>query len=322
LWGDRERWRMCGVVRPRRRLPLRPFPCPRPVDRFATARRCPERVRNAAHPIPRSGCCWRDQREDLGVGPSVRVTIQEAHPLAWSIACGGLRVGRTRRGQHGPWQRAARSCSSKAQRAAAAVHVVHGTWWRAAGGERAAGRRRRTSARHPSTRAACVHALRAAARVQVAKGSACAECEMRRRRAAGRRRRTSARDPSTRAALHGTWWRAVRTGSNEGQAHSSCPGSGSQSEREAERERGFWRWPPRYSNTWYPHVPIFSSRATPNRGSRGNTVIVSWRFRYMIFHASAADQKLDQVCVDHYRISGNYRRRFRNAIQVKSSQVI
>jgi hypothetical protein len=40
----------------------------------------------------------------------------------------------------------------------------------AAGGERAAGRRRRTLARDPSTRAACVHALRAAARVQVAKG--------------------------------------------------------------------------------------------------------------------------------------------------------
>jgi hypothetical protein len=70
----------------------------------------------------------------------------------------------------------------------------------AAGDERAAGRRRRTSARDPSTRAACVHALRAAARVQVAMGSACAECEMRRRRAAGRRRRISARDPSTRAA--------------------------------------------------------------------------------------------------------------------------
>jgi hypothetical protein len=131
--GARERWRMCGVVRPRRRLPLRPFPCPRPVDRFATKRRCPERrVRNAAHHIPLCGCCWRDQREDLGVGPFVRAVIQEAHPLAWSIACGGLRVGRTRRGQHGPWQRAARqrarSCSSKAPRAAAAVHVVHGTW--------------------------------------------------------------------------------------------------------------------------------------------------------------------------------------------------
>ena len=40
----------------------------------------------------------------------------------------------------------------------------------AAGGERAAGRRRRTLARDPSTRAACVHALRAAARVQVAEG--------------------------------------------------------------------------------------------------------------------------------------------------------
>ena len=142
--GAPERWRMCGVVRPRRRLPLRPFPCPRPVDRFATGRRCPERrVRNAAHPIRRSGCCWRDQREDLGVGPSVRVTIQEAHPLAWSIACGGLRVGRTRRGQHGPWQRAARrrarSCSSKAPRAAAAVHVVHGTWWRGCWGRASGG---------------------------------------------------------------------------------------------------------------------------------------------------------------------------------------
>ena len=135
---------MCGVVRPRRRLPLRPFPCPRPVDRFATGRRCPERrVRNAAHRIRRSGCCWRDQREDLGVGPSVRSSIQEAHPLAWSIACGGLRVGRTRRGQHGPWQRAARrrarSCSSKAPRAAAAVHVVHGTWWRGCWGRASGG---------------------------------------------------------------------------------------------------------------------------------------------------------------------------------------
>ena len=144
LRGARERWRMCGVVRPRRRLPLRPFPCPRPVDRFATGRRCPERrVRNAAHPIRRSGCCWRDQREDLGVGPFVRVFIQEAHPLAWSIACGGLRVGRTRRGQHGPWQRAARrrarSCSSKAPRAAAAVHVVHGTWWRGCWGRASGG---------------------------------------------------------------------------------------------------------------------------------------------------------------------------------------
>jgi hypothetical protein len=130
-------------IRPRRRLPLRPFPCPRPVDRFATARRCPERMRNAAHLIPRSSCFWRDQREDLFVGPFVRVRIQEVHPLAWSIACGGLRVGRTRRGQHGPWQRAARrrarSCSSKAQRAAAAVRVVHGTWWRGCWGRASGG---------------------------------------------------------------------------------------------------------------------------------------------------------------------------------------
>jgi hypothetical protein len=112
-----------------------PLPPPRRSLRHRAALSRARRVRNAAHRIRRSGCCWRDQREDLGVGPSVRVTIQEAHPLAWSIACGGLRVGRTRRGQHGPWQRAARrrarSCSSKAPRAAAAaVHVVHGTWWR------------------------------------------------------------------------------------------------------------------------------------------------------------------------------------------------
>ena len=110
--------------------------------RAALSRAC--RVRNAAHQMtPLSGCCWRDQREDLGVGPSVRVIIQEAHPLAWSIACGGLRVGRTRRGQHGPWQcaarRRARSCSSKAPRAAAAVHVVHGTWWRGCWGRASGG---------------------------------------------------------------------------------------------------------------------------------------------------------------------------------------
>ena len=122
-----------------------PLPPPRRSlrHRAALSRAC--RVRNAAHPIRtrRSGCCWRDQREDLGVGPSVRSSIQEAHPLAWSIACGGLRVGRTRRGQHGPWQRAARrrarSCSSKAPRAAAAVHVVHGTWWRGCWGRASGG---------------------------------------------------------------------------------------------------------------------------------------------------------------------------------------
>jgi len=105
-------------------------------------------------------------------------------------------------------RRRARSCSSKAQRAAAAVHVVHGKWWSAAGGERAAGRRLSTSARDqvqgpPCTgRGAELLGASHASGVQEAKGSACAECEMRRRRAAGRRRRTSARHPRTRAALH------------------------------------------------------------------------------------------------------------------------
>ena len=140
-----------------------PLPPPRRPLRHRAALSRARRVRNAAHRIPLSGCCWRDQREDLGVGPFVRVTIQEviiqeviiqevfiqevfiqeAHPLAWSIACGGRRVGRTRRGQHGPWQRAARrrarSCSSKAPRAAAAVHVVHGTWWRGCWGRASGG---------------------------------------------------------------------------------------------------------------------------------------------------------------------------------------
>ena len=120
-----------------------PLPPPRRSLRHRAALSRARRVRNAAHLIRRSGCCWRDQREDLGVGPFVRVFIQEAHPLAWSIACGGLRVGRTRRGQHGPWQRAARrrarSCSSKAPRAAAAVHVVHGTWWRGCWGRASGG---------------------------------------------------------------------------------------------------------------------------------------------------------------------------------------
>jgi hypothetical protein len=144
-----------------------PLPPPRRSlrHRAALSRAC--RVRNAAHPIiRRSGCCWCDQREDLGVGPCVRARIQEVHPLAWSIACGGLRVGRTRRGQHGPWQRAARrrarSCSSKAQRAQQQMSTwCTGRGGEAAGDERAAGQRRRTLARHPSTRAACVHALRA-----------------------------------------------------------------------------------------------------------------------------------------------------------------
>jgi hypothetical protein len=170
--------RAMAKVRSRTAAPPPPpaaLPLPRPVDRFATARRCPERrVRNAAHHRRRSGCCWRDQREDLGVGPFVRVIIQEAHPLAWSIACGGLRVGRTRRGQHGPWS----ARHGGRQGAAARRHREQqqlSTWCtgrggEAAGDERAAGRRQRTLARHPSTRAACVHALRAAARVQVAKG--------------------------------------------------------------------------------------------------------------------------------------------------------
>ena len=109
-------------------------------------------VRNAAHRIRRPGCCWRDQREDLGVGPFVRVKIQEAHPLAWSIACGGLRVGdgRSARSLERPARRRAWSCSSKAPRAAAGVHVVHGTllescwggeaWWRGCwGASQAAG---------------------------------------------------------------------------------------------------------------------------------------------------------------------------------------
>jgi hypothetical protein len=82
-------------------------------------------VRNAAHLILLSGLCWRDQREDLGVGPFVRVGFEEAwwgkkpvHPLAWSIAFGGLRVGRTRRGTVERTARLrARSCSSKAPRA-------------------------------------------------------------------------------------------------------------------------------------------------------------------------------------------------------------
>jgi hypothetical protein len=158
LRGSRERWRMCGVVRPRRRLPLRPFPCPRPVDRFATGRRCPERrVRNAAHLIPHSGCCWRDQREDLGVGPFVRVIMPEAHPLAWSIACGGLRVGTD----------AAWSARSVAARGTAEGKELQ------------------------------LEGTASSSSCRWRKGSACAECEMRRRRAAGRRRRTSARDPST-----------------------------------------------------------------------------------------------------------------------------
>jgi hypothetical protein len=70
----------------------------------------------------------------------------------------------------------------------------------AAGDERAAGRRRRTLARDPSTRAACVHALRAAARVQVAKGKRLcrvrdAAASERRAGGGGHRRATQAQGP-------------------------------------------------------------------------------------------------------------------------------
>jgi hypothetical protein len=147
----------------------------------------------------------------------------------------GAEVGGTVRGsaRHGGGQGAAARRHSEQQQLST---WCTGRGGEAAGDERAAGWRRRTLARDPSTRAACVHALRAAARAQVAKGSVCAECEMRRRRAAGRRRRTFGARPKHKGRLaRGTWWRAVRTGSNEGQAHSCCPGSGSQSERALSR---------------------------------------------------------------------------------------
>ena len=152
-------------------------------------------VRNAAHPILRSGCCWRDQREDLGVGPLVYVNSQEAHPLAWSIACGGLRVGDGRgvvstvHGKPGTaegmeLQLEGTASSSRCPRGARDVAgellggrgVVERLLGGVAGcrcaggegealvpsarcgGERAAGRRLRTTARDPSTRAAS-HAL-------------------------------------------------------------------------------------------------------------------------------------------------------------------
>ena len=150
-------------------------------------------VRNAAHRTRRSGCCWRDQREDLGVGPFVRARIQEAHPLAWSIACGGLRVGdgRSARSMEKPGtaegmelQLEGTASSSRCPRGARDVAgellggrgVVERLLGGVAGcrcaggegealvpsarcgGERAAGRRLRTTARDPSTRAA-LHAL-------------------------------------------------------------------------------------------------------------------------------------------------------------------
>ena len=151
-------------------------------------------VRNAAHIIRRSGCCWRDQREDLGVGSAVRVTTQEAHPLAWSIACGGLRVGdgRSARSLESPARRRAWSCSSKAPRAAAGVHVVHGTllescWGLRRGGEAAGGRRRLQVCRRR-------------------RRSACAECERRRRASGG----PAAEDHGARPKYKGRLARAVR----------------------------------------------------------------------------------------------------------------
>jgi hypothetical protein len=206
LRGARERWRMCGVVRPRRRLPLRPFPCPRPVDRFATGRRCPERVACEMRRTPSvalaaagviSGRTSASGRKY--VSRSRRLIRSPGRLRAEGCGWDGRGVVSTVRGsaRHGGGQGAAARRHREQQQLST---WCTGRGGEAAGDERAAGRRRRTLARHPSTRAACVHALRAAARVQVAMGSACAECEMRRRRAAGRRRRTSARDPSTRAA--------------------------------------------------------------------------------------------------------------------------
>ena len=84
-----------------------PLPPPRRSLRHRAALSRARRVRNAAHPIRRSGCCWRDQREDLGVGPFVRATIhQEAHPREEGLDLGvviglgnfGRRVATLRRG--------------------------------------------------------------------------------------------------------------------------------------------------------------------------------------------------------------------------------
>ena len=196
----------------------------------------------------------------------------------------GAEVGGTVRGsaRHGGGQGAAARRHSEQQQLST---WCTGRGGEAAGDERAAGWRRRTLARDPSTRAACVHALRAAARAQVAKGSVCAECEMRRRRAAGRRRRTFGARPKHKGRLaRGTWWSAVRTGSNEGQAHSCCPGSGSQSERgTSARSRArarilVGRGGRRDSNTWYPHVlkscPS-EQRISGNKKSHGDLYMIS-----------------------------------------------
>ena len=152
-------------------------------------------VRNAAHPILISGCCWRDQREDLGVGPLVRVRSQE-DPLAWSIACGGLRGDGRGVVSTGPWSARHGGGHGAAARRHREQQQVS-TWctgrcWRAAGGARrggeAAGGRRRLQV--------CRRRRR----------SACAECEMRRRASGG----PAAEDHGARPKYKGRLARAVR----------------------------------------------------------------------------------------------------------------
>ena len=256
--GARERWRMCGVVRPRRRLPLRPFPCPRPVDRFATGQRCPERVacemrRTESVALDAAGVISGRTSASgrLYVSPSRRLIRSPGRLRAEGCGWDGRGVVSTVRGsaRHGGGQGAAARRHSEQQQLST---WCTGRGGEAAGDERAAGWRRRTLALATQVQGppVCMHCAQAA-RVQEAMGSACAECEMRRRRAAGRRRRTSARDPSRRAALH-----AVRGGE-------LCELGATRGKRtlvvldrdreasaervlEAERERGFWsRWPPR-----------------------------------------------------------------------------
>jgi hypothetical protein len=168
LRGARERWRMCGVVRPRRRLPLRPFPCPRPVDRFATGRRCPERV----------ACEMRRT-------PSV--ALAAAGVISGRTSASGRKyVSRSRRLIRSPGRLRAEGCGWDGR---GVVSTVRGSA-RHGGGQGAAARRHREQQQQLSTW--CTGR----------DGEAAGD-----ERAAGRRRRTSARDPSTRAALHGTWWR-------------------------------------------------------------------------------------------------------------------
>jgi len=201
--------RAMANVRSRTAAPPPPpaaLPLPRPIDRFATGRRCPERVacemrRTESVALAAAGVISGRTSASgrLYVLGSRRLIRSPGRLRAEGCGWDGRGVVSTVRGsaRHGRGQGAAARRHSEQQQLST---WCTGRGGEAAGGERAAGRRRRTLARDPSTRAACVHALRAAARVQVAKGSACAECEMRRRRAAGRRRRTSARDPSTKAA--------------------------------------------------------------------------------------------------------------------------